>query len=72
MFANLFLSYSRLEQYKTGGGPNVAQPLTEVEMRMKGMMALSVDGFPSLFDSDDHVHEDPKSNITLFLKLLVI
>lgn len=52
-YFNLILSYFRLEQYKTGGGPNNAPPLSDVELKVKNNMAqMSVEGILPVFDSD--------------------
>lgn len=36
----------------TGGGKNQAEPLDDVEQKVKDIIRLSVDGLPSIFDSD--------------------
>ncbi|KAF0747691.1 fibrinogen silencer-binding protein-like [Aphis craccivora] len=42
----------RLEGIMTGGGKNQAEPLDDVEQKVKDIIRLSVDGLPSVFDSD--------------------
>lgn len=58
---NLFLlfSKSRLENLKTGGGTNKSRALNDVELKVKNMIQLSVDGIPSIFDDD---HNDMTGN----------
>lgn len=36
----------------TGVGKNQAEPLDDVEQKVKDIIRLSVDGLPSVFDSD--------------------
>lgn len=42
----------RAERYKTGGGTSSVPPLTPVEVKIKEMILLSVEGDESICDSD--------------------
>lgn len=49
----------------TGGGKNMFKPLDDVEQKSKDIIQLSVDGLPTIFDSDVNV-DDITSKITVF------
>lgn len=46
------LAHNRMEQFKTGGGEPEIRPLTGIEENILLMLPSSIEGLPSMWDSD--------------------
>ncbi|XP_029672382.1 myb/SANT-like DNA-binding domain-containing protein 3 isoform X1 [Formica exsecta] len=58
------LAHNRMEQFKTGGGKPEIRPLTGIEESILSMLPSSIEGLPSIWDSDQSL-ETCKENATI-------